>query len=273
MFIGGGSGGIALLFLFLLFSIALRARRGGAWGGGGPWGGRPRGPYRGGPYGGGPYGGGPYGSGPSGSGPYGQPGSPTASGPSGPSGGTPYGQPGRYGGPASTGSGWPPPDQPLGGPGAGAPTGGAAGTYAGDWMHDDRPAAASIPADLFPGRPGPAPGAAGNPGASDSPVEAGLAAVRAHDPAFNLDQFNAQVEKVFFIVQQAWSERDPNLSRQVMADQLWSQHRDRIQGYLDAHKRNMLDNLNVVNIWPVAVHSDQQRDTITVRIVASCSDY
>lgn len=241
MFVGG-SGGMALLLLFVLMTFALRARRGGAWGGGGPWGGgRSRGPYGGGPYGGGPNSGGPYGGGP-------------------------YG--GSTSTPTSSGSPWPNQDQPLAGPGAGAPTGGAAGGYAGDWMHDDRPAAASIPADLFPGTPAPTPAAE-----SDSPVEAGLAAIHAHDPNFNLDQFTSQVERVFFIVQQAWSERNPDLSRQVMADTLWEQHRDRIQVYIGAHKRNMLDNLNVVNVWPVAVHSDQQRDTITVRIVASCTDY
>ena len=58
-----------------------------------------------------------------------------------------------------------------------------------------------------------------------------------------------------------------------MADGLWQQHRDQIQGYVDGHKRNMLDYLAVSNIWPVAAHSDDRYDTITVRIVAACADY
>jgi predicted lipid-binding transport protein (Tim44 family) len=154
----------------------------------------------------------------------------------------------------------------MAGPGAGAPPGGSGGTYAGDWMHDDRPAAASIPAELFPA-------AHARAVQVSSPVETGLAAIKGHDPNFNLDQFTSQVERVFFIVQEAWTERKPELSRQVMADGLWQQHRAQIQGFLDAHKRNVLENLAVANVWPVAAHSDQQRDTISVRIVAACTDY
>ena len=135
-----------------------------------------------------------------------------------------------------------------------------------DWMHDTRPAAASIPGELFPESHARAVQAA-------SPVDVGLAAIKAHDPGFDLEQFTQQVQRSFFIVQEAWSERKPEMSRQVMADGLWQQHRDQIQGYIDGHKRNMLDYLAVSNIWPVTAHSDNAYDTITVRIVAACADY
>ncbi len=135
-----------------------------------------------------------------------------------------------------------------------------------DWMHDPRPAAASIPAELFPERHARAVQAA-------SPVDVGLAAIKAHDPAFDLEQFTQQVQRVFFIVEEAWSERKPEMSRQVMADSLWQQHREQVQGYIDGHKTNMLDYLSVSNIWPVAARSDSRFDTITVRIVAACADY
>jgi predicted lipid-binding transport protein (Tim44 family) len=133
-------------------------------------------------------------------------------------------------------------------------------------MHDTRPAAASIPGELFPERHARAVQAA-------SPVDVGLAAIKAHDPAFDLEQFTQQVQRVFFIVQEAWSERKPEISRQVMADGLWQEHRGQIQGYVDGHRRNMLDYLSVSNIWPVAARSDDRYDSITVRIVAACADY
>jgi predicted lipid-binding transport protein (Tim44 family) len=104
-------------------------------------------------------------------------------------------------------------------------------------------------------------------------VDTGLAAIKAHDPNFELEQFTQQVQKVFFIVQEAWSERKPEMARKVMADGLWQTHRAQIQGYLDARKRNMLDYLTVSNIWPVAASSDEHFDVITVRIVAACTDY
>ena len=133
-------------------------------------------------------------------------------------------------------------------------------------MHDNRPAAASIPGELFPESHARAVQAA-------SPVDVGLAAIKAHDPGFELEQFTQQVQTSFFIVQEAWTERKPEMSRQVMADGLWLQHRDQVQGYIDGHRRNMLDYLTVSNIWPVAAHADDRYDTITVRIVAACADY
>ncbi len=135
-----------------------------------------------------------------------------------------------------------------------------------DWMNDPRPAADSIAGELFPARHARAMQAA-------SPVDVGLAAIQAHDPAFQLEQFTQQVQRVFFMVQEGWSERKPEMSRQVMADALWQEQRDQIQGYVDGHRRNMLDYLAVSNIWPVAAHSDGRFDTVTVRIVAACTDY
>lgn len=133
-------------------------------------------------------------------------------------------------------------------------------------MNDSRPAAASIPGELFPEQHGRAMQAA-------SPVDQGLAAIKAHDPNFDLEQFTQQVQRVFFIVEEAWSERRPEMSRKVMAEGLWQQHRAQIQGYVQSHKRNVLENLAVANVWPVAASSGPRYDTITVRVVAACADY
>jgi len=244
-FYGGGSA-IGVIVIMVLFAFAFSGMRRGGWrggpwgGGGGPWGG-----------GGGPWGGGrgPWGGG-RGSWGDGQPGG---------------GQPG--------GGGWGTGSQPAGGDwgaqGAGerlSSNGASLPRKGPDWMHDDRPAAASIPGELFPQPHAQAVQAV-------SPVDVGLAAIKAHDPAFGLEQFTQQVKHVFFFVQEAWSERKPEMSRQVMADSLWQQHRAELQGYIDGHRRNMLDYLAVSNIWPVAARSDQQFDTITMRIAAACADY
>ena len=68
-------------------------------------------------------------------------------------------------------------------------------------------------------------------------------------------------------------ERQPGMSRQVMADGLWQQHRTQIQGYIDAHKRNVLEDLAVADLTIIGAHHDQSYDTITVRVVAACADY
>ena len=104
-------------------------------------------------------------------------------------------------------------------------------------------------------------------------VSAGLDAIKGHDPAFDQAAFLADVERSFFVVQQAWSERKPELSRRVMADGLWQQHKVQIDQYTAQHRRNLLDNLSVGSATVVAAHTDQSYDTLTVRILAACADY
>ena len=67
-----------------------------------------------------------------------------------------------------------------------------------EWMSDDRPAAASIPGELFPEHHA-------REAQAESPVDVGLAAIKGHDPGFDLEQFTEQVQRVFFLVEQAWS--------------------------------------------------------------------
>ncbi len=136
---------------------------------------------------------------------------------------------------------------------------------AGQWSHDDQPAINTVQGGLFPGT---APSIARSESAADS-----LAAISAHDPAFSKEAFLEQAQRTFFVVQQAWTERQPGMSRQVMADGLWQQHRSQIQGYLDAGKRNVLEDLAVADLTVIGADHDQSYDTITVRVVAACADY
>lgn len=148
-------------------------------------------------------------------------------------------------------------------PWQGAPRPGGPGP---EWLADPRPASASIPGELFPQAHARAVQAA-------SPLDTGLAAIRAHDPAFDLEQFTQTAQQVFFQVQQAWAERNPDLSRRVMADGLWQAQRYQVQAYVDAHKRNVVEGLSVSNIWPVAASTSATLDVVTVRVVAACADY
>jgi predicted lipid-binding transport protein (Tim44 family) len=134
-----------------------------------------------------------------------------------------------------------------------------------EWSHDDQPAISTVRGDLFPGS---APAAGGPQSSAD-----GLAAITAHDPGFDREAFLEQVQRTFFVVQEAWTQRQPGLSRQVMADGLWQQHRVQIQGYLDGHKRNVLEDLAVGNLTIIGAHHDANYDTITVRVLAACADY
>ncbi|MHB8663666.1 MAG: TIM44-like domain-containing protein [Acidimicrobiales bacterium] len=101
----------------------------------------------------------------------------------------------------------------------------------------------------------------------------GLAAIQAHDPEFNLEDFKSSVERSFFVVEEAWTERKPDMSRRVMADGLWQQHKAQIDGYVTNGTRNVLDGLAVGKVDVLRATSDDKFDMITVRILAACADY
>ena len=104
-------------------------------------------------------------------------------------------------------------------------------------------------------------------------IEDGLAAIRAHDPDFNVETFKSAVERSFFVVEEAWSELKPEMSRRVMADGLWQQHRSQIEGYQRNGTRNVLDGLAIGRVDLLRASSDSTYDSITVRILAACADY
>ena len=134
------------------------------------------------------------------------------------------------------------------------------------WTGSGQPAIDSIRGDVFPGTDVAAHGGA-------APADDGLAGIEAHDPAFNQEAFLESVQRAFFVVQEAWTERKPDMSRQVMADGIWQTHRAQIQKYVDEHKRNLLEDLSVGDLTILSAHTDQTYDTIIVRILAACADY
>lgn len=143
---------------------------------------------------------------------------------------------------------------------------GPSSSAAPSWTGTQQPAMSTVRGDVFPGTDAAA-------DAGPGPTGDGLGQILAHDPAFNEEAFLEQVQKAFFVVQEAWTERKPDMSRQVMADGLWQSHRVQIQQYVEEHKRNVLADLAVGDVDIIAAHSDQTYDTITVRVLAACADY
>lgn len=135
----------------------------------------------------------------------------------------------------------------------------------GGWSHSDKPAISGVHGALFPGTEA-------TPGGVDAP-DAGLATIAGRDPGFDKGRFLQEVQSTFYVVEGAWTQRNPAASRQVMSDGLWQQHRVQMQGFVDAHKRNVLEGLAVLSITVIAAHTDSNYDTITVRILATCADY
>jgi predicted lipid-binding transport protein (Tim44 family) len=169
-----------------------------------------------------------------------------------------FGGPGGFGGRGGFGAGGP-------GAGSGGP-GDPGGGPAPSWTGSQEPAINSVRGALFPGSDDQA-----HPGLT--PAQDGLAQITGHDPAFNEEAFLESVQRAFFVVQEAWTERKPDMSRQVMADGLWQQHKVQIEQYVNEHKRNVLEDLSVGDLSILSAHSDDTYDTITVRVLAACADY
>src|SRR2546427_8585877 len=53
----------------------------------------------------------------------------------------------------------------------------------------------------------------------------GVAAIRAHDPAFNENAFLAEFQRLFFAVLEAWTALKPALSQGVMASVIWEEQK------------------------------------------------
>jgi predicted lipid-binding transport protein (Tim44 family) len=104
-------------------------------------------------------------------------------------------------------------------------------------------------------------------------AQAGLAAIASHDPDFNVETFKASVERCFFVVEEGWSECKPEMTRRVMADGIWQQHRAQLEQFQRNGTRNMLDGLAVGKVTIRQASSDARYDTITARVLATCADY
>ena len=109
--------------------------------------------------------------------------------------------------------------------------------------------------------------------ASSSGGGAGVAAIKAHDPAFDETAFLAGTEKQFFIIQKAWTDQDPDQSRQVMADGIWQTHRTQITDQQAKGVRSVMDDLAVNKASIVRADSSGGKDSVSVKFEARCRDY
>lgn len=113
----------------------------------------------------------------------------------------------------------------------------------------------------------------GDTGGGSGSGESGLAAIQAHDPGFEKTAFIASAEKSFFLIQKAWTEQDPDQSRQVMADGVWQTHRTQIEDQKAKGVRSVMEDLAIEKATIAEASSAGGKDTIALRFEAHCKDY
>lgn len=100
-----------------------------------------------------------------------------------------------------------------------------------------------------------------------------LAELKAHDPAFDRDEFFARVELVFHELNEAWSSLSWDDARPFLSDRLWLSWRYWIHAYEEQNLHNKLEGARITRRELVKVDADPFFHSVTVRFWASGRDY
>ena len=104
------------------------------------------------------------------------------------------------------------------------------------------------------------------------PASFGKQAFLAANPDFDVDVFDAKVRSAFIKIQRAWTEQHISSVRPFISDGMYQRFATqfRMMGLLK--QRNLLDNIRIHGVKPVAFRRDGAFDAIDVWISASMSD-
>ena len=110
-------------------------------------------------------------------------------------------------------------------------------------------------------------------GEKGSDVAAGISHIRGMDPSFDEDRFTDLCMDSFFKIQGAWANRNMNLVRGILTDEMFSiLHGDAEKLKLEK-KINKLDNIAVRSVEITEGWQEGGMDFITVRFLANLLDY
>jgi predicted lipid-binding transport protein (Tim44 family) len=104
-------------------------------------------------------------------------------------------------------------------------------------------------------------------------AEAGVANLRASDPAFEMDAFRGRVKAAFRTLQDAWCAQNLDAGRGFLSPGAYFTWRAQLETMAAEGRRNVMEHLLVQRIDPVAIVHGRVFDDITVRITASAADF
>ena len=90
---------------------------------------------------------------------------------------------------------------------------------------------------------------------------------------FNKEEFIANAKSLFVKLQQAWTDRDWSVIRVFETNELFEQHKNQLQGYIDNNQINVMDRIcvNFANLYSFEQNGD--KDILTVRLNSRMADY
>jgi len=97
--------------------------------------------------------------------------------------------------------------------------------------------------------------------------------IQANDPAFNKEEFVAWSKNLFVKLQQAWTARDWSIIRTFETENLFEQHKNQLQGYINNNQINVMDRIcvNYAHLYHYRVEGD--KEILTVRLNSRMEDY
>ena len=95
------------------------------------------------------------------------------------------------------------------------------------------------------------------------------------DNNWNYKNIKQDIEGAFYKVQTAWMERNQDLAKEYMSDELYTKHRTQTEWMKVRKQKNILEDMELLRATPVGIedHEGIDRDSIWVHIKASSQDY
>ena len=97
--------------------------------------------------------------------------------------------------------------------------------------------------------------------------------IQANDPDFNKEEFVAWSKNLFVKLQQAWTARDWSTIRTFETENLFEQHKNQLQGYINNNQINVMDRIcvNYAHLYNYRIEGD--KEILTVRLNSRMEDY
>ena len=108
---------------------------------------------------------------------------------------------------------------------------------------------------------------------SGTAKRAGLAQLQADDPFFNADKFEAWANEVFMNLQRAWSTKDWKIIRPFESEELFREHSQQLQEYIDNSTTNIIGRVGIKQTEIIDYSRDDKCEYITAQLYVTHLDY
>lgn len=104
-------------------------------------------------------------------------------------------------------------------------------------------------------------------------VEEGIAQLKGSDPAFSIESFCTRVNTAFTALQAAWCAQNLDAGRAFLSPGAYFAWRSQLETMAAEGHKNIMEQLQVMQVQPVRIVHGQVFDDLTVRITARAADY